>query len=75
MRSTKCPFLQVPASASFPLFGVGQANPLGRHGADVVVSVEIGLLNLSSIYHKNDIIYGDAERTGGEISQERKEKN
>lgn len=51
-----------PACASFPLFGVGQADPLGCHRADVVVGVEVGLLNLASIDHINNIIYGDAGR-------------
>lgn len=51
-----------PASASFPLFGVGQADPLLRHGADVVVGVEVGLLNFASIYHEDDVVYGDAAR-------------
>lgn len=67
--------MEVPASTSLPLFGIGQANPLSCHGADIVVTVKVGLLNLASVYHKNDIVYGDAERTGGEINQERKKKN
>lgn len=51
-----------PASAAFSLFGVGQADPLLRHGADVVVGVEVGLLNFASVNHKDHIIYGDAVR-------------
>lgn len=54
------PFL--PASAAFPLFGIGQADPLLCHGADVVVGVEVGLLNFASVDHKDHIIYGDAVR-------------
>lgn len=57
-----------PASTSFPLFGIGQANPLSCHGADVVAGVKVSLLYLPSIYHINYVIYGDAEREkeGGE---------
>lgn len=55
-----------PAGTSFPLFGIGQANPLGCHSADVVVGVKVGLLNLPSIYHVYNIIYGDAVRKSGE---------
>lgn len=51
-----------PASAAFSLLGVGQADPLLRHGADVVVGVEVGLLNFASVDHKDHIIYGDAVR-------------
>lgn len=59
-----------PASTSFPLFGIGQANPLSHHGADVIAGVKVGLLNFASIYHINNIIDGDAvrsrrERKGG----------
>ena len=56
----------LPAGTSFSLFGVGQANPLCCHSADVVGGVEVGLLNLASIYHINNVIYGDAGRTRGE---------
>lgn len=51
-----------PASAAFSLFGVGQADPLLRHGADVVVGVEVGLLNFASVDDKDHIIDGDAVR-------------
>lgn len=59
-------YRHAPASTSFPLFGVGQANPLLCHSADVVIGVKVGLLNLASIYHINNIIYGDAVRNSGE---------
>lgn len=58
----KSPFLRAPASTTFPLFGVGEADPLLRHGADVVVGVKVGLLNFASVYHVNNIVYGDAVR-------------
>lgn len=51
-----------PASAAFSLFGVGQADPLLCHGADVVIGVEVRLLNFASVDHKDHIIYGDAVR-------------
>lgn len=54
------PLSHTPASTSFPLLGVGQADPLLRHGADVVVGVEVGLFNFASVYHVNDIVDGDA---------------
>lgn len=44
------------------MFGIGQADPLSCHRADVVVGVEVGLLNLASIDHIDDVIYGDAGR-------------
>lgn len=62
-----------PAGTSFPLFGVGQANPLRCHSADVVACVKVGLLNLASIYHINNVIYGDAVRESGEREREREE--
>jgi len=55
-----------PAGTSFPLFGVGQADPLCRHGADVVAGVKVGLLNLASIDHIDNVIYSDAVRKSGE---------
>lgn len=63
-----------PASTSFSLFSIGQANPLGCHGADVVVGIKVSLLYLASINHINNIIYGDAVRKSGNKERERKEK-
>lgn len=63
-----------PASTSFPLFGIGQANPLCCHSADVVVGVKVGLLNLASIYHINDIVYGDAVRNSEREREKEGEK-
>lgn len=63
--------MHIPASAPLPLFGVGQAHPLRRHGADVVVGVKVGLLDLASINHVNDVIYGDAVRKRRERREER----
>lgn len=49
-----------PSSPTSPLLGVGLANPLSGHRADVVLCVKVCLLYFSSIYHKNYIIYGNA---------------
>lgn len=67
-------YRHAPASTSFPLFGVGQANPLLCHSADVVIGVKVGLLNLASIYHINNIIYGDAVRNSGERQRGKKRR-
>lgn len=50
----------LPSSSTFPLFGVSFTDPLGRHCTDVVLGVKVCLLDFSSIYHINYIIYGDA---------------
>lgn len=66
--------MHTPAGTSFPLFGIGQANPLGCHGADVVAGVKVGLLYLPSIYHINNVIYGDAVKKSGERKRGRERR-
>lgn len=49
-----------PSCSTLPLLGIGFADPLCCHGADVVLRVKVSLLYLPPIYNEHDVINCDA---------------
>lgn len=52
--------LFLPSCSTLPLLGIGFADPLCCHGADVVLGVKVSLLYFPPIYNKHDVIDCDA---------------
>lgn len=61
--------LFLPPCSTLPLLGIGFADPLCCHGADVVLGVKVSLLYLPPIYNKHDVIDCDAVEKNGKKPQ------
>lgn len=60
--------LFLPPCSTLPLLGIGLADPLCCHGADVVLGVKVSLLYLPPIYNKHHVIDCDAVEKNREKS-------
>lgn len=58
-----------PSCSTLPLLGIGFADPLSCHGADVVLGVKVSLLDLPPVYHEHHVIDCDAVAKKEEIKQ------
>lgn len=58
-----------PSCSTLPLLGIGFADPLCCHGADVVLGVKVSLLYFPPIYNEHDVIDCNA------VEKKRKKSN